>query len=262
MSQSDNILEFKPTRGKWMLLLTICVPIAFYGLVLLGLGYQNGRPLDFLLGIFFLLFSMIGGLSSFMALLPRRMSLFLLSDGLTFGKLWRRSYYKWGEILAIDIVGRRIRLSVREGDSPEKTVFLPDSYQKKPDELAGILEDWKRKSSQIDPFDTHEMVLLCLQAEGRPYPQMHKFPDGLRVLAFRTYDDGQLYLANQNQGCSLVSVVEALRQNLEVFSTINWVLYLPSPDAVIWLLSEPRGFPYAKFTAPFPRELISTDNNQ
>ena len=153
---NNSMTELKPNPTKWIALLTFSLFSASMGAVQAG----NGR---WLVGGVLIAWGILGVVACMVALLSKRMVLRLTPEGFGFGTLRKRYFYHWSDILVFGVgsIGqKRVCFTLKEFYSGEEKVrevnraaigfdrFLPDTYGKKPMELARLMEDWRHRHAQ------------------------------------------------------------------------------------------------------------------
>jgi hypothetical protein len=154
-SPDNNIIELKPNPGKWIGFLTFSLFSALMG----GIRARNG---GWLVGGMLVAWGSLGCVICTVVLFSKKMVLRLTSEGFAFGTLRKKYFYKWSDIAEFG-VGRagtkRTCFNLRWHRFEEERVrrinrgsigfdrFLPDTYGKKPMELARLLEDWRYRYS-------------------------------------------------------------------------------------------------------------------
>jgi hypothetical protein len=156
----DYITELKPAPTKWFLILLGSLALAVGGAFVI----RGGAVISLFMGFLAMAFGICGILVSLTALFSERMVLRLTSEGFGFGTLRRKHFYKWSDIAVFgvgSVTQRRTCFTLREGYAGEERIrsinrgsigferFLPDTYGKKPMELAKLLEDWRHRYSDI-----------------------------------------------------------------------------------------------------------------
>jgi hypothetical protein len=156
IAPNNNMTELKPNPVKWIALLTFSLFSALMGAAQVG----NGR---WLVGGMLIAWGILGGVACTVALFSKRMVLRLTPEGFGFGTLRKRYFYHWSDILVIGVgsIGqKRVCFTLREYIPGEEKVrkvnqgaigfdrFLPDTYGKKPMELAKLMEDWRHRHAQ------------------------------------------------------------------------------------------------------------------
>lgn len=159
MQNNANIAELKPSLAKWICILLFSLAIGVGGAIVL----REGKAISLLMGVLGLVFGSIGIMVSLSAVLSSRMVLRLTPEGFAFGTLRRKYFYGWSDIAEFG-VGRagtkRTCFTLRGDYAGEERLriinqgsigfdrFLPDTYGKKPMELARLLEDWRYRYSR------------------------------------------------------------------------------------------------------------------
>jgi hypothetical protein len=156
MIMNHNITELKPNPGRWVGFLAFSLFSALIGVI----QARNG---GWLVGGMLFAWGFFWGMVCVIALFSKRMVLRLTPEGFAFGTLKKRYFYHWSDILIFGVgsVGqKRVCFTLREHRSDQERVreinqraigfdrFLPDTYGKKPMELAKLLEDWRHRYSQ------------------------------------------------------------------------------------------------------------------
>ena len=152
----DYIIELKPNPIKWLSLLLASLAFVVGGVFLL----HENKFMDFAIGILGMIFGIIGILTSLTCLFSKRMTLQLTPQGFSYGTLRKKYFYKWSDIAVFGVgsIGvKKACFTLRTGFAGEEKIrainqcsigfdhFLPDTYGKKPMELAKILEDWRQQ---------------------------------------------------------------------------------------------------------------------
>src|SRR5260370_39083888 len=155
----DSIAELKPDQAEWTGLLVLCSALAAGGVFIV----RDGKMVSAVVGCFGTLFGLAGIVAAIAALFSKRMALRLTSEGFSYGTLRKKYFYKWSDIgvfgvgsigekkacftLRADYVGEEKLRAVNRG-SIGFDRFLPDTYGKKPMELAKLLEEWRHSYSE------------------------------------------------------------------------------------------------------------------
>ena len=121
---------------------------------------KNGSSL---LGGFLIAGGGIASGISLAVLFSKRMTLRLSPDGLSFGTLRKQYFYKWADIAVFGVgsIGeKKACFTLRadyQGETKVRAInqefmgfdrFLPDTYGKKPTELAKLLEEWRQRYAE------------------------------------------------------------------------------------------------------------------
>src|SRR6266404_3321264 len=157
MKEPDNcITELKPNPGKWIGFLTFSLFTALMGAVQAGNG-------GWLVGGLLIAWGVFGSVICTAVLFSKRMALRLTPEGFGFGTLKKRYFYHWSDVLVFGVgsIGvKRVCFTLHENIREEKRIrqinqgaigfdrFLPDTYGKKPMELAKLLEDWRHRYAE------------------------------------------------------------------------------------------------------------------
>lgn len=152
---SHDEMILKPSIFKWGGYLLFSILMLLTGWLALTRGS--------LLGLLPISFGLLGGIICSTAVLSSRLWLRLTPEGFSFGTLRRRCSYKWTDIVEIGVarVGdKKVCFTFRSDYPGEERLrainkssfgferFLPDTYGKKPMELAQMLVDWRLRYGQ------------------------------------------------------------------------------------------------------------------
>ncbi len=158
MMSSDTIItELRPNPGKWISFLTLSLFSALMG----GIQAKNG---GWLVGGILIAWGGFGAVVCAVVLFSKKMVLRLTPEGFSFGTLRKKNFYRWSDIAAFGVGSagtKRTCFTLREDYIGEEWLriinqnaigfdrFLPDTYGKKPMELARLLEDWRYRYSNL-----------------------------------------------------------------------------------------------------------------
>lgn len=155
-AESPAKLRLHPAKGKGLLLFTICIALTLVGMSMIGAGSWKGWLVTLFFGLGTVLFAI-------QLLWPSASYLDLSPDGFVVCALFRpSSLIRWdrvSEFRVVHIPPKRTKMVGFDVDtsllpSLAATVrrltgangALPDTYGRKPDELADLMNEWRRKA--------------------------------------------------------------------------------------------------------------------
>jgi hypothetical protein len=156
IARRDFITELKPAPTRWFCMLLGSFAFIGGGMFVLGLG----TVINLVMGVSGIVFGIVGVPVSLSALFSKRIVLRLTPEGFSFGTLRKKYFYNWTDIAQFGVgsVGvKKTCFTLRadyQGETKVRAInqgfmgfdrFLPDTYGKKPVELAKLLEEWRQR---------------------------------------------------------------------------------------------------------------------